>query len=390
MKKGNYFLNGIVLIIVLIFFLPADSSAQRTEGEIVLYTFEEFEDGIRDGNTIKDQSGVEPIIDLVRYPRSEGAITLLEDRNGAKFENFPADRNHGLFADPKADEAGQGDYVNTAPAGLTSAIQASNAITVEYWIAPGDTMKNEEARVFSYSTSSGDRNFTVMVDFSRIEIRFRTVANGDNGRDLGDFTPGVFLTQEDREAATPSGTYHIVYTYDWGEEKAYYNGELAATRSDRGNDISNWDDTYALIIGTERNNTGADRRQFEGEIYLAAIYDKALTAEEVQANYAAGNEPATSVDDEVTAPGAFLLEQNYPNPFNPDTKIRYRVNKSAQVQLSVFNMSGQELARLVDGNKSAGNYEVKWTPAEDISTGIYFYRLRAGDYVETRKMVFAK
>jgi hypothetical protein len=81
----------------------------------------------------------------------------------------------------------------------------------------------------------------------------------------------------------------------------------------------------------------------------------------------------------------FLLDQNYPSPFNPSTTIRYQLPKSSRVSLKAFNTLGQEVAVLVDEEKVAGYYQVRWSAA--LPSGVYFYRLQAGEYLETKKMI---
>jgi glucose/arabinose dehydrogenase len=88
-------------------------------------------------------------------------------------------------------------------------------------------------------------------------------------------------------------------------------------------------------------------------------------------------------------PAESLLEQNYPNPFNPNTSIRYTLPHPGHVRLSVFNLIGQEVARLVDGQQTEGTHEVEFANV-GLPSGIYFYRLAAPGYAETKKMVIAK
>jgi len=88
-------------------------------------------------------------------------------------------------------------------------------------------------------------------------------------------------------------------------------------------------------------------------------------------------------------PEQFVLEQNYPNPFNPSTTIRYGLLYSSVVQLTVFNALGQRVATLVDGEQEAGNHEVRFD-ATNLASGVYFYRLTAGDFVQSRKLVLLK
>ncbi len=99
----------------------------------------------------------------------------------------------------------------------------------------------------------------------------------------------------------------------------------------------------------------------------------------------------TSVEDDVnkTVPTEFSLEQNYPNPFNPSTRIRYSVPQNSNVELKVFDILGRKVITLVNEIKSVGTYEIYYN-AVGLPSGIYFYQLRAGDYVEIKKMLLLK
>jgi len=85
----------------------------------------------------------------------------------------------------------------------------------------------------------------------------------------------------------------------------------------------------------------------------------------------------------------FTLEQNYPNPFNPSTKIKYQIQVGGFVSLKVYDVLGKEVATLVNGEKSAGSYEIEFD-ASKLSSGVYFYNLRSGDFTQTNKMVLMK
>jgi hypothetical protein len=99
---------------------------------------------------------------------------------------------------------------------------------------------------------------------------------------------------------------------------------------------------------------------------------------------------STSVNTRIdNVPSKFELAQNYPNPFNPTTVISYQLPVTGNVQLKVFNILGQEIMTLVNREQSAGNYSVKFN-AENLSTGIYLYELRAGNYVAVKKMILTK
>ena len=105
---------------------------------------------------------------------------------------------------------------------------------------------------------------------------------------------------------------------------------------------------------------------------------------------------------EAALPEAFVLEQNHPNPFNPTTTIRYGLPLKAAIRLTVFNSLGQQVALLAEGVREAGYHEVFFNAA-GLSSGVYFYRLQAGDattgrnpagngrvFVETRKLLLVR
>ena len=85
----------------------------------------------------------------------------------------------------------------------------------------------------------------------------------------------------------------------------------------------------------------------------------------------------------------FVLEQNYPNPFNPTTNIKFQIAISGFVSLKVYSILGSEIATLVNEEKLAGNYEIEFS-ATDLPSGIYFYQLQTGEFIQTMKMVYLK
>ncbi len=100
--------------------------------------------------------------------------------------------------------------------------------------------------------------------------------------------------------------------------------------------------------------------------------------------------PATRVSKLENEPAEkYMLAQNYPNPFNPVTTIRYQIPKKCNVELIVYNVLGRKVANLINEKKEAGNYAVNFD-ASSLSSGLYFYQLKTGDFVLTRKMVIIK
>ena len=101
------------------------------------------------------------------------------------------------------------------------------------------------------------------------------------------------------------------------------------------------------------------------------------------------------VEVNINLPEKYLLYQNYPNPFNPSTTIKYSIPRSTeyysvqQTTLKVFDILGREVATLVNKQQNAGNYEVIFN-ASNLSSGVYFYRLQSGNFVETKKLILLR
>jgi hypothetical protein len=108
----------------------------------------------------------------------------------------------------------------------------------------------------------------------------------------------------------------------------------------------------------------------------------------------------TYSEEEEIKPEGFYLFQNYPNPFNPSTKIKYTIPASLNpseggtlVRLAIYDVLGNEIATLINEEKQPGTYEVEFSPESSIknpASGVYFYQLKAGNFVDTKKMLLLK
>jgi glucuronoarabinoxylan endo-1,4-beta-xylanase len=102
-----------------------------------------------------------------------------------------------------------------------------------------------------------------------------------------------------------------------------------------------------------------------------------------------GTSSVSSVGGGNGNPVGWKLEQNYPNPFNPSTTITYELPRAFQVTLTVFDILGREVSVLVNERREAGVHEVK-LDASELASGVYLYRLTAGSFVQTKKMLVVK
>jgi hypothetical protein len=104
--------------------------------------------------------------------------------------------------------------------------------------------------------------------------------------------------------------------------------------------------------------------------------------------------PLAIWDDDGTLPTRFELAQNYPNPFNPETALRLSLPQAGHVTLDIYNLLGQRVITLYDGSAPAGYLELRWNGRDQagrpVGSGVYFYRMVAGDFQQVRKMVLLK
>jgi hypothetical protein len=138
-------------------------------------------------------------------------------------------------------------------------------------------------------------------------------------------------------------------------------------------------DDWEISQGLDPNNP-ADRNnvRFDGYTQLEA-YIYGLT----------GEIPSSVTENEAQRPEKFVLQQNYPNPFNPSTTINFEIPKSGVVSLKVYDIYGREIATLVEGIKSAGSHTAELN-GSNLSSGVYFARLRSNSFSQTIKLILAK
>ena len=177
------------------------------------------------------------------------------------------------------------------------------------------------------------------------------------------------------------GSFAVQTTNSWQEPFVVTNDDFisidtAGVRGPRKADGSLPDINFMhLAVGSDLIDGGTD----VGLPYLGTAPD--LGAFEFN--------PATNVVNKNIIPTLFRLNQNYPNPFNPTTTISFQLSEGGHITLSVYDLLGREISTLVNEEKLPGMYEVEFD-AKELSTGIYFYRLVAGSYSITKKMIIMK
>jgi WD40 repeat protein len=150
-----------------------------------------------------------------------------------------------------------------------------------------------------------------------------------------------------------------------------------------GSTVSNFK-TIGFVDGNG-NTTATNHYSFEDNNLSSGTYQYRLK----QIDFDGTFEYSNVIEVEVNIPSEFSLSQNYPNPFNPSTNIEYRIPEDGFVSLSIYNSLGQQVSILVNEDQSAGNHSLTFS-ADNLPSGLYFYELRSGSFVETRKMLLLK
>lgn len=288
---------------------------------------------------------------------------------------FAADRfgmlNSALYFD------GVNDYVRVAN---NATLNFTNSISINFWIKPTEFFQREE---FPISHGSWENRWKVSITNQKIRWTIKTDNSANSG--IKDLDSETILAKD--------SLYNVTVTYNGSDMEVFISSELDA--------FANWSGqlkttTFDLMIGQRLPSD--QNYNFKGILDDVRIYNYGLNLKEIADLY----DISTTVDETTNSvPSAFELFQNYPNPFNPSTKIRYSIpsnqglvnlggdERGGLVTLKIYDVLGNEIAALVNEEKSAGSYEVEFD-ASKFSSGVYFYKLQAGEFVQTKKMIYLR
>jgi hypothetical protein len=148
-------------------------------------------------------------------------------------------------------------------------------------------------------------------------------------------------------------------------------------------DNQKWN-TLAFINGNG-TTTLIHNYQFTDQIETSGIYFYKLKQIDFDGTYKYSN----TIEILINSPTKFTLEQNYPNPFNPTTIVKFDLLKDGLVTLEVYDILGRKITTLINEQRTAGRYEQTFD-ASSLASGVYFYKLQAGDFISAKKMILLK
>ncbi len=333
-------------------------------------------------------------------PRYEGdydAIVSMNNQALAMWTDFRAG-NFGSYAGYFPDFAMQ-----VTPSGVvTTSIDDSAFVTINI---PEVKLYSHDA-IFSANVTPTPGNGTIVADFpsgntlssfpGTVELRIRTIGSvtpfgeytiniqgeGPNGTPVHRRT--VSLTIED---ALPVELTN--FNGNFVKDKVILNWETATEVDNYGFNVmrrvneSEWQ--YIGFVEGNGNSNSPKKYSFtDTNIFGGNVFNYRLKQIDTDGKF----EYSNIIEIEIN-PTNIILIQNYPNPFNPITSIKFSVPRESEIRLEILNVLGEQIEILVSQVLSAGTYNYEWN-ATDFTSGVYFYRLQAGSFVETKKMILLK
>jgi hypothetical protein len=300
---------------------------------------------------------------MITTPASVRAIAYDSDLDGFWYNNFSTDLH---FVDRSGTLL---NTISTPPSMYGCAYDNFSAGGPYLWIFTG--------------TSTG---LGCQVEQYNLATQTLTGVTHSVSGDLGDYIAGGLFLQPNLVSGTVTlgglaqGTPDLIFGYELTEYANWVSLGHTSGSIAPGDSGSVW--VYWHGVDTEELHEG----------YLGVYSNDPVHPVE---NVHLMLDVLTGIDEITEAiPTKYALHQNYPNPFNPSTTIKYDLKAKTDVVLTIYNVLGQKVRTLVNTNQAAGYQNVVWDGlnefGEQVSTGVYIYRIEAGDFVKARKMVFMK
>ncbi|MEX2605439.1 MAG: LamG-like jellyroll fold domain-containing protein [Gracilimonas sp.] len=244
-------------------------------------------------------------------------------------------------------------------------LNISNAISLNFWMNVSTFYEREQ-----YPISHGNWENRWKISISDNKIRW-TINTSEGITDL-DSETNIKANQ----------WYNITAYYSGADLELYINGKLDAFKYWGGSiNASPVDLTIGQVL------PGNNEYNFNGKIDEIRLYDYPLSLQEISDFYELGTD--IEKDSKGELPNNSVLYQNYPNPFNPSTNITFTLRESGLVSLKVYNMLGQEVDNIIQQKMNTGVYTIRYD-ASSLSSGMYVYRLKTANVIQTQKMILIK
>jgi Secretion system C-terminal sorting domain len=252
----------------------------------------------------------------------------------------------------------------------------SNVFIQKYFFSievTGDTLlSNKSYKILKYQSVNNNNYYYERIDSSSgFVYRYEPGCDSTNERKLYLLAPNTIDIEEKCSPFTVTNflrdTSNIFGT---NRRKIKYEGQMYMDRYDQVSFIEN----IGMLERHYNLSDGSTGDRLQGAVINGVVY---------------GDTTITAIKENSVKPNIFALSQNYPNPFNPQTEISYNLAQNSFVKLTIFDVNGREVKTLLSKRQSAGQHTVLFK-ADNLASGIYYYRIKAGSFIETKKMVLLR
>jgi hypothetical protein len=318
---------------------------------------------------------------MAYYPFNEGTGDVSKDSTGNNDDAYIfATWTSEAVSGNALSFSGDGEYVDLPPA----ALPAEGAYSVSMWFNPASTLDNTTERahfLLKFGSNNSDDDIDLYIEGTGTPpVSPGKVTDGALGFQMyGDGWNVLESTTTSWEQGT---WYHVVATFDPSAGmELFINGVSEGVNAEA---VRGTTPPTEFYLGHHYHNMTWD---WEGSIDEVKFFDYAISESEALSLYEEFEPSAVFTPSKA----GYTLGNNYPNPFSSSTTISYSLEKQERVRMDVYGITGRLVKTLVNETQPAGQYQVTWyirnSPSQQISSGVYFYRMSVGDYSETKKML---
>jgi photosystem II stability/assembly factor-like uncharacterized protein len=265
----------------------------------------------------------------------------------------------------------------------------------ETWSAFNSGLPTEGGVHSPVYTITAEGNIVIIYTASgRFSLINNSWVNIGNGFPADTYISTIFIYNDDVIFITNTGLY---ISHDKGVTKEEFNSGLTGL-TNYLTTLFSYDDGLYVFASDDMNTVYKYEGEHWNEVDFPLPENLVFTSlQSVEKNIYAGTydngiwryDPAPTGNGDITNPVEYKLSQNFPNPFNPGTLINYQLAENGQVQIKVYDVLGKEVVTLVNENKQAGKYQIRFD-ASSLPSGVYFYRIITDRFSETKKMMLLR
>jgi len=346
---------------------------------------------------------------LIGIQNRNGAVWGDYDNDGDLDILLTGDTGSGFITKIYRNDNTTTNTIPNSPSNFASTQTGIDEITLS-WSKSSDNETPQNALTYNLRIGSSPGGADILSPMSNLNDGFRKVpslgnTNHDTSWTINNLAEGNYYwsvqTIDNSFAGSNFANEQIItviipveltsFTAQLNNNQVLLQWETATETNNKGFEIERRlsENTWERIGFVEGHGTTTEVQSYQYVDNVYSLNSNSFAYRLKQIDYDGSYEYSNEVEVEITMPLKYELTQNYPNPFNPSTAIKFSIPEAGSVELKVYDLIGNEVATLVNETKTPGIYEVKFRAIE-LSSGVYIYSLKAGNFVQTKKMILIK